>query len=364
MNTIIYEKLNPLVEAYLLLSKLMNDEGPSFQQENLQKLNMLKAEVLIKQLDLPVKIYALVKEKSSAHFERLTFFFKNWENPNFSLASLLFVSTLDASFEERLHFLQTCSPEERFNFLKECMLCSIHEYLSPSTSLDPLNIENEKELFDCIESVKELSYEHKYHLLMLYYHFDSLLEELHSLLLETACMIEPFLDDMQGASTAFIQNLKKEVAESDLSFLEQELNISVDSTELKIYPTFTGFNLLTLENFLGTGPFDHMFLGIYLLEIIRLKNESVMDEKNLVPFLKAIADPSKLEILKLLKNEKLYSSQLAERLQISNATISHHVSTLLNLELVTFTKEQTKIYFFLNKEKIQSYLSSLQRVFE
>lgn len=363
MNYIIDNKLNPELEAYLLLESIINDNNPNTQRESLKKDSSPKSLEMLTLLELPTLLYNTIKEKISNDLDRLTFFFKSWENPNLSLAGLLFASTLDLSFEERLHKLHTSSKEEQFDFLKKCVLSYLYE-LSPDSALSSTSIETEKELFNCIESTKELSYEHKYHLVLLYHHFDKLLEEFYDLLLKTVSYLEPYLAKMQEATLPFIENLTQSLETKGLDFFEEEVGVTLDSNKLKIYPTFTGFNKLNLENFQGVGPHDHMFLGIYLFKLVQLRNASLIDEKSLAPFLKAIADPSKLEILKLLKNEKFYASQLAEKLQISNATISHHVSTLMNLELITFEKEQTKIFFALNKEKVHSYLTLLQRVFE
>ena len=365
MNYILTENTTPLLEAFLLLGNIINDNNPKDQQENLLKCPTPAATQVAMKLDTPIKVYNSVKEHISSNLDRLNFFFKTWEDPHTSLASLLFASTLDTSFNDQLANFKAFSSEERFEFLKGCVLSvGLDENIIDKNNPEYDMIKTEKDLFNCIEKIKDLSYEHKYHLLLLYYHFEDLLQELHTILLDTLSIMEPFFREMQVTVTDFVEDFKRNLTEDGLYFFEKEFGITLKSDKLKIYPTFNGFNNLTLENFLGRGSYDHMFLGIYLFEIIRLRNDIFMDEKNLAPFLKAISDPSKLEILKLLKYEKLYASQLAEKLQISNATISHHVSTLLNLNLLTFEKEQTKIYFSLNKEKVQIYLTLLQRVFE
>lgn len=363
MNYIICEKLNPVHEAYLLLHDIINEEDPALQQDNLLKYHTPAADKMANLLEEQINVYNTIKEQLSDNLERLTFFFKNGENPDTSLASILFTSTLDSSFEAVAKSLNCFSDKERFELLRNCVLGALYGN-STDCAPDCTTIQNERDLFNCIEDESGLSYEHKYYLILLYHHFDKLLEELHHILLKTAVLLEPFLDRMQAVITPFAEELKENLSESGLAFFEQEFCITLASSNLKIYPTFVGFNKLILENFLGEGPYDHLFLGVYIVKLIRLKHITLMDDKNLPPFLKAIADPSKLEILKFLRTEKLYASQLAEKLHISNATISHHVSTLLSLELITFEREQTKIYFSLNKDKMKSYLTLLQRVFE
>ena len=101
----------------------------------------------------------------------------------------------------------------------------------------------------------------------------------------------------------------------------------------------------------------HLIVGIYLFNIIDIiGNTPEYESQNLQEFLKCIADGTKLSILRLLKNKPMYGSQLAEELNLTGATISHHLSAMLSLEIIYMEKKANRVYCSLNKEKIEQYL--------
>ncbi|MCV5433831.1 helix-turn-helix domain-containing protein, partial [Escherichia coli] len=79
-----------------------------------------------------------------------------------------------------------------------------------------------------------------------------------------------------------------------------------------------------------------------------LENGSDDDLDNLQEILKTLADGSKLSILLLLKDKKLYAGELAKELSLSNATISHHMRIMSIQGLVESERIQNKTYYYLN----------------
>lgn len=73
-----------------------------------------------------------------------------------------------------------------------------------------------------------------------------------------------------------------------------------------------------------------------------------MQLDKVVAFHKALADPTRIRILFLLKNGPLHGQALAEKLGVSAPTISHHMSKLRHVALVTETRDKNTIYFELS----------------
>jgi ArsR family transcriptional regulator len=63
---------------------------------------------------------------------------------------------------------------------------------------------------------------------------------------------------------------------------------------------------------------------------------------------KALNDPTRREILELLKDGDLTAGEIADRFHISKPSISHHLDLLKQAELVTAVKEGQFIYYALN----------------
>lgn len=87
------------------------------------------------------------------------------------------------------------------------------------------------------------------------------------------------------------------------------------------------------------------------------------DEKEyLMQVMKCLSDKSKLGILLLLKEKRMYGSELAEALNLTTATISHHMNILILLKLVFMEKEENKAYYQLNREGIQNIMEKIKEI--
>lgn len=79
--------------------------------------------------------------------------------------------------------------------------------------------------------------------------------------------------------------------------------------------------------------------------------------------LKALADPTRREILNLLKSGKLPAGEIAEHFDITPAAISRHLSVLKDADLISDTREGKFIFYELNAtvlEKILLWISDLK----
>lgn len=75
---------------------------------------------------------------------------------------------------------------------------------------------------------------------------------------------------------------------------------------------------------------------------------------------KALSDTTRREILTLLKNGKLSAGEIANKFDMTQATISHHLSILKKADLVREDKQWKYIYYELNLsvfEEIMMWIS-------
>ena len=63
---------------------------------------------------------------------------------------------------------------------------------------------------------------------------------------------------------------------------------------------------------------------------------------------KALNDPTRREILELLKEKDLTAGEIADRFNISKPSISHHLDLLRQAGLVVSVKEGQFMYYSLN----------------
>ena len=79
--------------------------------------------------------------------------------------------------------------------------------------------------------------------------------------------------------------------------------------------------------------------------------------------LKALADPTRREILNLLKAGKLSAGEIADRFDITAAAISRHLSVLKDADLIEDTRDGKYIYYELNAsvlEEIMLWITDLK----
>ena len=72
---------------------------------------------------------------------------------------------------------------------------------------------------------------------------------------------------------------------------------------------------------------------------------------------KALADPTRREILNLLRRGEMTAGDLAERFDMTKPTMSHHFSVLKDADLLTSRREGQTIWYGLNTTVVQDFLA-------
>lgn len=132
-------------------------------------------------------------------------------------------------------------------------------------------------------------------------------------------------------------------------FLAHSL-FSKDASVQEIYPVF-----FTVYSSWMMG--EICYCGIYNIAIPQ-KSDVEEEQKLLLNVSKALSDPSRLDILTLLREKPCYNREIAEKLGLSPATVMHHTDLLLQGGLVALTpgaENQKRIYFQLVPERLKRY---------
>jgi ArsR family transcriptional regulator len=72
---------------------------------------------------------------------------------------------------------------------------------------------------------------------------------------------------------------------------------------------------------------------------------------------KAIADPTRREILHLLRKEEMTAGDVAARFDMTKPTMSHHFSVLRDAGLITSRREGQTIWYALNTTVLEDVLA-------
>lgn len=79
---------------------------------------------------------------------------------------------------------------------------------------------------------------------------------------------------------------------------------------------------------------------------------------------KALADPARREILFLLRKGRMSAGDISKKFDMTQATVSYHLKTLKEADLIFEEKEKNYIYYSLNTsviEEVMLWLSDLKK---
>lgn len=113
-----------------------------------------------------------------------------------------------------------------------------------------------------------------------------------------------------------------------------------------------------------------IYIGMYMLCLRKIGRDSVheaeeMTDDAFAATLKALAEPNRMKIMRLLTSEQMYMQELAEKLGLTTATVSHHITTLVEVDLITVvveTKDKKKIYYQVCEETLKKVAGMILRI--
>jgi len=234
----------------------------------------------------------------------------------------------------------------------------IWEHMESNTS--PPLIEDS--VFFGLINNSRLGQEEKLNALALYYDFDLYYAYARALLKHTEELLKSKIREYSVDIKAHMDFVEEHVLANNAALLKNKIGISIDDNSLHhIYPSIYCTHSLSLHTTGLIPPYIIIGISVFSLEAIFSQTES--GKNKAAQFLKALSDNTKQTILQLLKNEAMYGSQLAEKLNCSSANISQHMSALVGLGVVSVRKENNRVYFYLNKEAIHKHLETAKELF-
>ena len=106
---------------------------------------------------------------------------------------------------------------------------------------------------------------------------------------------------------------------------------------------------------------DDKLYMVFDCRLTRDKKEALLDE--LSNLLKVIDDKSRMEILRILVNNKSYGKALSDIIGISTPTVSHHLEVLKQAGLVKEEKIRNIKYFYADKDRLKKVIDDINKYF-
>lgn len=80
--------------------------------------------------------------------------------------------------------------------------------------------------------------------------------------------------------------------------------------------------------------------------------------------MKALSDPTRRDILNLLKKGSMSAGEIGSNFNMTGATISHHLTKLKEAQLIRETKDKNYIYYSLNASVLEEVMLWLESIKE
>lgn len=148
------------------------------------------------------------------------------------------------------------------------------------------------------------------------------------------------------------------------SFMKDTINVQLDIPEKTVF-YFSIFNSNQISIMESHEDKVISYIGIFVEDLIKLTEKNKFNDTRILSDLKAISDPTRLRIIGLLSDKKMYLQEIAEALELAPSTISHHIQILLNTMLVSVTVDamnSRKIFYETNKDKVKELGESIKNL--
>lgn len=205
-----------------------------------------------------------------------------------------------------------------------------------------LQLEQEREEFEAIDELS-VSEEQKWNLFSMIRNREKSLYEIEQLLKELYPMFLYYEDQLMELGKEREEeirgNIEKDVEAYYADVLDNVVDFDKsDIEQSKHYILFMSRFAVIISDMTKKKRF---MSGIHVQEVKRYKRENqVLGEEEKERVLKALSDPSRFMILKMLKEGKLSNKEMAKELNITPAGISYQLNQLVSVKLVRYcTKE-------------------------
>lgn len=290
-----------------------------------------------------------------------------------------FFSTMTVQDEQILTLAEVAllAPERRYDNALEQIEKEVEnasEKVISHRILTMMEMEETEDSFSTVIDVLEetrLSKEQKWQIMQVAAKPKEHFNKIKPLLIEAQELFFEYQKEWQPLIQEIAENWEAYLEEYGLKKLFQEyMNVTLDENPngVILIPEIMSCNKLWYFSDVKEKQMDILRIGALFstlenFKILTHPTGREQDEKEyLMQVMKCLSDKSKLGILLLLKEKRMYGSELAEALNLTTATISHHMNTLILLKLVFMEKEENKAYYQLNREGIQSIMDKMQKI--
>lgn len=222
-------------------------------------------------------------------------------------------------------------------------------------------ITNYGELFAFIEKLP-IPADEKFELCRLYNNYEEYRELLAGILESAGKLYMQKYDSVKHYIGWFSAAVSEPLSQRGAAYIEQNYNMKLSDSADAIYlrPSISMCSgTKYLMSFTSEKVVDVLYVGVLFEPLREITDVSTVDDR-ICRALRTMGDDRKFEILKLLAEGPKYGMELASLLELSTATVSHHMALLLEAGFVSIRRESNRVYYELNRKKVRDFLDELR----
>lgn len=332
-----YVDRSPVFELFVLLlqlTKLKKKEKETYHKPETEQLNEWMEE---QQATL-----------SSELLEEINVFFHPDSFFGLSLTQLIFQENKHGDMEECLAFLKKEDPIK----IVSCFFNTGHNYLDNKKI-----IAEPQKIHEFIKS-STLPMNEKSKLFYLYFDPEDTKKRFIELI--QSCYETLYKPNIKQLETIHIEGIQ-EIKTLNIQQLNQVIRFEENTPIEKLPKTIIVIPSYyhQKETVFSYDADSDIVISIVGMEVIKDLLDEANTEEKIIEFARALSDGKRINILQELNKAPHYGYELAQRLNLSSPTISHHMSILFRLGLVTSSKYENKIYYEVNKEKLKQSFAEM-----
>lgn len=355
-----YENCSFVKEASLLMIRYYNQNDFLVLKESISKKSGYTQEIG-EMVDLLQEIYEKVMKQVSLPDDLKVLFEPLYDQNN---VMCIADSILMTDYEMLMHDVDRSAIKKKFEkdngrSFMDCLVSNILDDPNDHDGKQPLTMDELMEVIDHTEMRSEMKWE----VLRVYHHYLETVDRLFDVMEPLIAVMEPLYREYQFHFQKFNDFWGGVCAQGTFKeALEHAVKLKIeDSNHIAVAPSWMGCNGIIMHaSDAKADTLVVMYIGLFFRDSDFFFRSHHISREEMCAHLKLLSDPSKYEILCRVKDQARYGLQLAEHLNLTTATISHHVNALSNAGLLSLEKDANRVYYRMNKEQLGILLDQLR----
>jgi DNA-binding transcriptional ArsR family regulator len=356
----ILEHGNRLEHAYLLLYFIADGTDLNSLKEKQLSQSMDESFDMEKKFDALIHIYTYVSQALESEKSEIQRLFKGLAQ-NYSTYAGLSMLWNSRSFIEDINAYHDKLQETNFEGrIKEFIRILDDQEAAALKDNEPKDIEEFMKFLELSECNKEDCFE----ILKILFHPEDYFEPTRRLLTRTMELLEDCSAELNFLERSFYEYWTEyEKTQSIIQTIKTYINVEYPDSKKGTIVRAKLFHPHSISLSLDDGKHDEedvVDLGILVNRYFTF-NFSRLLQSDVIKIGKVFSDKSKLDILDFVKKTPAFGREIASKMNLTTATISYHVNSLVELGFLKTSVDSGRVYYQTNVERIKEVLKELEQ---